>query len=47
MDKIYLDLLELGLKFNKNPQRSPDGKAKVCFCRDYDGTLIELVEELE
>jgi catechol 2,3-dioxygenase-like lactoylglutathione lyase family enzyme len=47
LDKIYSDLLELDLKFNKKPQRSPDGKAKVCFCRDYDGTLIELVEELK
>ena len=46
LDKIYTDLIELGLKFNKKPQTSPDGKAKVCFCRDYDGTLIELVEQL-
>ena len=28
------------------PEHSPDGKVKLTFCRDPDGTLIELVEEL-
>jgi len=28
------------------PQYSPDGQVKLTFCRDPDGTLIELVEEL-
>ena len=36
----------MGLKFNSIPEVSPDGNAQVCFCRDLDGTLIELVEEL-
>tara|TARA_R110000744_G_scaffold350216_1_gene455841 strand:- start:1161 stop:1586 length:426 start_codon:yes stop_codon:yes gene_type:complete len=32
--------------FVSEPQTSPDGKAKVAFCKDPDGTFIELVEEL-
>ena len=47
LNKAYSDLTEKGLLFNKEPQTSPDGKAKVCFCRDFDGTLIELVEEVK
>ena len=46
LDETYEDLLKLGLSFNEKPAISPDGGAKVCFCRDFDGNLIELVEEL-
>ena len=45
LDKTYEELLNMGLKFNAKPAMSEDGNAKVCFCRDFDGTLIELVEE--
>ena len=34
----------LGVVFNAPPQRSPDGGAKVTFCRDPEGNLLELVE---
>jgi glyoxylase I family protein len=47
LDKTYKELLTMGLKFNAKPSISEDGNAKVCFCRDFDGTLIELVEELK
>ena len=47
VDNIYKELSALGLKFNCTPQLSPNGGAKVCFCRDYDGTLIEIVEEVK
>ena len=46
LDKTYKDLLDMELIFNEKPAISPDGGAKVCFCRDFDGTLIELVEVL-
>ena len=46
LDYEYKRLKEKGLKFNWGPQISPDGKAKVAFCRDPEGNLIELVEEL-
>jgi len=46
LDYEYKRLKEKGIKFNCTPQISPDGKAKVVFCRDPEGNLIELVEEL-
>lgn len=46
LDYEYKRLSEKGVKFNCAPQISPDGKAKVSFCRDPEGNLIELVEEL-
>ena len=46
IDELYKKLLDMGLQFNCEPTRHPDidVKAKVAFCRDFDGTLIELVE---
>jgi len=35
-----------GVLFNTPPQLSPDGYAKVTFCRAPEGTFIELVEVL-
>lgn len=46
LDYEYNRLKEKGVKFNCAPQVSPDGKAKVAFCYDCEGNLIELVEEL-
>lgn len=44
---VYRRLSQAGVCFNAPPQLSPDGYAKVTFCQDPDGTLIELVEVLE
>ena len=41
-----MDLSEKNIKFNAPPQKSPDGLVKVTFCKDPDGTPIELVEML-
>ena len=46
LDETYERLVEAGVYFNSPPQLSPDGFAKVTFCKDPDGSLIELVEEL-
>lgn len=46
IDAEYKKFKKSGVKFNSAPQISPDGKAKVAFCRDPDGVPIELVEEL-
>lgn len=46
LDREYERLKEAGVSFNGPPQRSPDGFAKVTFCRAPEGTYIELVEEL-
>lgn len=42
----YESLKKNGIQFNSPPQLSPDGFAKVTFCRAPEGTLIELVEVL-
>lgn len=46
LDLEYERLKKTGVKFNSTPWISPDGRAKVVFCRDPEGNLIELVEEL-
>lgn len=46
LDRAYERLSAAGVRFTAPPQRSPDGSAKVTFCRDPDGTLVELVEVL-
>ena len=47
LDGTYERLVSAGVEFNSPPQLSPDGFAKVTFCKDPDGSLIELVEELK
>jgi len=46
LDETYERLKENDVKFNSPPQYSPDGFAKVTFCKDPDGSLVEIVEEL-
>ena len=36
-----------GIEFNAPPQDSPDGYAKVTFCRGPENLLIELVEQIK
>ena len=37
-------LAEAGVTFNAPPQRSPDGRVDVTYCRGPEGVLLELVE---
>lgn len=46
LEKVYSDLSDQGIQFNAPPQFSPDGNAKVTFCKAPEGTFIELVEVL-
>jgi catechol 2,3-dioxygenase-like lactoylglutathione lyase family enzyme len=46
IEKLYEELSKKDIKFNAPPQKSPDGFVKVTFCKDPDGTPIELVEML-
>ena len=46
LGSLYSTLKEQGVEFNYPPQVSDDGNVKVAFCRDPDGTFIEMVEEL-
>lgn len=47
LDDLYRTLKDAGVPFNAPPRLSPDGGAKVVFCRDPDGTYVELVEPQE
>ncbi|VEN74505.1 Lactoylglutathione lyase [Candidatus Desulfarcum epimagneticum] len=46
IDQVYHALTDRGLFCNSKPLVSPDGKVKVMYVRDYDGIIIELVEEI-
>ena len=46
LDMEYERLKGKEIQFNSPPQLSPNGYAKVTFCRAPEGTLIELVEIL-
>ncbi len=46
LDIEHESLKNKGIQFNSPPQLSPDGYAKVAFCRAPERTLIELVEVL-
>jgi len=49
IDSMYSILSDEGITFVNKPEKHPEEwvKAKVAFCRDHDGILIELVEELK
>lgn len=46
LDDIYNKLKNNNIKFISKPTVSPDNKAKVCFCYDPNGVIIELVEQI-
>jgi len=43
---LYQDLKNAGVNFIATPRVSPDGRAKVAFCFDFEGNHVELVEEI-
>jgi catechol 2,3-dioxygenase-like lactoylglutathione lyase family enzyme len=47
LDRVHHRLTAHGVSFNAPPRLSPDGSVKVTFCRAPEGTLVELVEELQ
>ena len=46
LEKVYSKLCNMGIYCNSEPLISPDGKAKVLYCHDPDGIILELVEEI-
>jgi catechol 2,3-dioxygenase-like lactoylglutathione lyase family enzyme len=46
LSSLYQSIAAAGLPFLSPPRLSVDGRAKVAFCRDPDGTLLELVEPI-
>lgn len=47
LDAVCQKLAGAGVTFNAPPQHSPDGYAKVTYCRGPEGVLLELVEVLQ
>ncbi len=47
VDETYCTWSARGIKCNSEPVISPDGKAKLFFCQDPDGTYLEIVQMLE
>jgi catechol 2,3-dioxygenase-like lactoylglutathione lyase family enzyme len=46
LDGLFERLRARGTPFLSDPRVSVDGRARVCFCTDPDGTPLELVEPL-
>ena len=46
LDALYEKLKAEGIHFHAPPTVSPDGGAKVTYCHDSEGVMIELVEIL-
>lgn len=46
IDKLYRRLKKEGIKFLSTPTYDSKKEHKLCFCRDYNNNLIELVEEI-
>ena len=46
-DSLYETLKSEGIETINKPTLSPDGLAKVFFCKDPDGTWFEMVEEMK
>ncbi len=47
LEDVWHRLSRAGIIFNAPPQTSPDGCAKVTYCRGPEGLLLELVEILQ
>lgn len=46
VDSLYEKLSGVGVRFISEPTVNEMSTHKVCFCRDYESNLIEIVEEL-
>lgn len=43
---MYENMKNKGVSFIHDPATNPDKTAKVCFCYDFEGNLVELVQLL-
>lgn len=46
IEEVYNKLKSYGCTCKSEPLFSPDGKVKVVYAHDLDGTILEIVEEL-
>ena len=47
LDSLYEKAVANEIEFVSGPRISPDGRVKAAFCKDPDGTWIEMVEEIK
>jgi len=47
LEELYARCLREDVWFNSSPQKTPDEKCLVVFCKDPNGVFVELVEELQ
>lgn len=47
LNSLHEKLSAVGIRFHAPPTVSPDGGAKVTYCRDPEGVIVELVEILK
>lgn len=47
IEALYEKLKTAGIRFHAPPSISPDGGAKVTYCRDPEDVVVELVQLLE
>jgi catechol 2,3-dioxygenase-like lactoylglutathione lyase family enzyme len=47
LDALHSRLKSNGIEFHCPPRVSPDGGAKVTYCRDPEGVIVELVEVIK
>jgi len=46
LDKLYKQLIKYSVEIVSTPMIDEAGRNKLMFCKDYEGNLVELVEEL-
>jgi len=45
LDEIYKKMRERKIEFFSPPMKAKDSNVRLCFCRDYDGNILELCED--
>lgn len=46
LSKLYNKLISAGYTCKSEPLFAPGGKAKILYCHDPDGAILELIEDL-
>jgi len=46
LSALYADLIQHGYTCKSAPLIAPSGKAKILYCHDPDGVILELIEDL-
>lgn len=46
LSALYSDLIKHGYTCKSGPLIAPSGKAKILYCHDPDGVILELIEDL-